>query len=168
MRLGRGARSEKQPSLASDRRRRREREAVHGASAQEGCRGEGEPIGLPITARVRLSHRWRVGRSGASEGEGERQRPQPPPHSPGEETACGDWQARRGAIMSDVTIVKEGWVQKRGTPQGCLWNTGPIETLIAAARDYLRFTEHSPSYNHWEIREDVELTSYPVILFHVL
>ncbi|XP_064174304.1 RAC-gamma serine/threonine-protein kinase-like isoform X1 [Anguilla rostrata] len=40
--------------------------------------------------------------------------PRPPPHSPGEETAFWDWQAHRGAIMSDVTIVKEGWVQKRG------------------------------------------------------
>ncbi|KAJ8250224.1 hypothetical protein COCON_G00221460 [Conger conger] len=123
MRLGRGAvdwrnRRRDQPSLASDRRRRRERgkpsekrlgvtsraflkvnnkpsrqkHSGHGASAQEGCRGEGEPIGLPITARVRLSHRreW--------EGEEPTRWARPP---------------RPAAIMSDVTIVKEGWVQKR-------------------------------------------------------
>ncbi|KAJ8387342.1 hypothetical protein AAFF_G00158380 [Aldrovandia affinis] len=29
------------------------------------------------------------------------------------EAVCGEQRARRGAIMSDVTIVKEGWVQKR-------------------------------------------------------
>ncbi|KAG5831146.1 hypothetical protein ANANG_G00300730 [Anguilla anguilla] len=135
MQLGRGAvdwrnRRRDQPSLASDRRRRRERgkpsekrlgvtsraflklpgisdslfSRKDGTSAQEGYRGEGEPIGLPITARVRLRHRRRVGRTGASEGR-ERQR---------RGDCLWDWQAHRGAIMSDVTIVKEGWVQKRG------------------------------------------------------